>query len=90
MPNSVSARKSLRQNQLRRAANRSKRSVVRTHVKKVRAAIKAGDVQASETEFKAVQKKLDQAAAANLMHANAAARTKARLSKAIKEMKAAG
>jgi len=36
----------------------------------------------------AIKKKLDQAAAHNLIHDNAAARTKARLSKAIKELKA--
>lgn len=88
MPNSASAKKRLRQNDARRKANRSVRSTLRTQVKKVRTAIAAGDVEKSEAEYKAVQKKLDQAAASNLIHANAAARTKARLSKAIKAVKA--
>lgn len=88
MPNSVSAKKSLRQSQERRLANRSVRTTLRTQIKKVRAAIAAGDVEKSEAEFKAAQKKLDKAAAGNLIHANAAARTKSRLTKAIKGVKA--
>jgi len=88
MPNSASAKKRHRQSEDRRLANRSKRSTVRTLVKKVRAAIDSGDVAKSEAAFQAAQKKLDQAAAHNLIHDNAAARTKARLSKAIKELKA--
>ena len=89
MPNSASAKKRLRQNEARRLRNRSERSTVRTQVKKVRAAIKEGDVAKSESAFTTVQKSLDQAAAANLIHANAAARTKSRLSKAIRELKSA-
>lgn len=90
MPNSASAKKSLRQNQERRAANRSAKSTLRTQVKKVRAAIAAGDAEKCDAEFKTAQKKLDKAAASNLIHANAAARTKARLTKAIKAVKAKG
>lgn len=88
MPNSVSARKSLKQSQERRLRNRSQRSALRTQIKKVRAAISSGDVEAGEKEFRLVVKKLDQAAAKNLIHANAAARTKSRLSKALKLAKA--
>lgn len=87
MPNSASAKKRLRQNEDRRQKNRSARAAVRTQVKKVRSAVTAGEVEKSETEFKVAAKKLDQAAAKGLLHANAAARTKSRLSKAIKGIK---
>lgn len=87
MPNSASARKRLRQSQDRRVRNRAGRSEVRTHVKRVRKAIASGEVEASEAAFKTAAKKLDQAAGKGLIHANAAARTKSRLSKAIKELK---
>lgn len=90
MPNSASARKRLRQDQARRLHNRSAKASVRTQLKKVRKAIDAGEVENSEKEFQVAAKKLDQAAAKNLIHANAAARTKARLTKAIKAVKAKG
>ncbi|MCA9239830.1 MAG: 30S ribosomal protein S20 [Planctomycetales bacterium] len=87
MPNLASTKKRLRQDQVRRLRNRSAKASVRTQVKKVRQAIEAGELEKSEAEFKACVKKLDKAAAKGLLHANAAARTKSRLSKAIKGLK---
>ncbi len=89
MPNSASAKKRLRQSQSKRLHNRSIRSDVRTAIRKVRSSIEAGDVEASTSAYQAATKKLDKAAAKNVMHANTAARTKSRLSKAIKNLKAA-
>ena len=88
MPNSVSAKKRLRQSLDRRDRNRSLRSNIRNQVRKLRAAIAGGDAAASETEFRATAKKLDQAAAKRILHANAAARLKSRLSAAVKATKA--
>ena len=88
MPNSTSAKKRLRQNQAHRLRNRSIKSSVRTAIRKVRSSIEAGEVEASTTAFQAATKKLDQAAAKNVIHANTAARTKSRLSKAIKNLTA--
>lgn len=87
MPNSASAKKRLRQSIDRRARNRMVRSALRTQIKKVRTAVAAGDVSAAENEFRLAVKKLDQAAAKSVLHANAAARIKSRLSKAIKAIK---
>ena len=87
MPNSLSAKKRLRQNFKRRAQNRRIKAGVRTQVRKVRESINAGDVSASEEALRLAAKKLDQAAAKNVLHANLAARTKSRLSKAIKALK---
>ncbi len=88
MPNTISAKKRLRQNVVRRDRNRAVRSTIRTQIRKVRAAIAAGNVEESETEFLLAVKKLDRAATHNVIHANAVARTKSRLSKAIKALKA--
>lgn len=87
MPNSESAKKRLRQNEAARLRNRGARTKVRNSVKKVRVAVAAGDVEQSEAAFKDASQKLDKAASSHLIHANAAARTKSRLSKQIKELK---
>lgn len=89
MPNSAGAKKRLRQSQTRRLHNRSIRSTVRSAIRKVRSSITAGDVEASTAAFQVATKQLDQAAAKNIIHANTAARTKSRLSKAIKNLKSA-
>ena len=87
MPNSVSAKKRLRQSLDRRERNRAVRSTIRTQVKKLRSEIAAGDVAKCEAEFRVTAKKLDQAAAKKILHDNAAARLKSRLSAAIKAVK---
>ena len=87
MPNIASAKKRMRQDAVRRARNRSARSTLRTMLRKLREAIAAKNVEECQTQFRALVKKLDKAAAKNLIHANAAARTKSRLSKAIKALK---
>jgi small subunit ribosomal protein S20 len=88
MPNSPSAKKRLRQSLDRRARNRAQRSSLRSQIKKVRTTIAGGDAAACEEAFRATVKKLDQAAAKNVLHPNAAARIKSRLSSAIKAVKA--
>jgi small subunit ribosomal protein S20 len=84
MPNSTSAKKELRKSQKRRLHNRAQRSTLRTAVKRVRTAIAANDQEAAEQAFRAATKQLDQAAAKHLIHKNAAARTKSRLSRVLK------
>jgi small subunit ribosomal protein S20 len=88
MPNSVSAKKRLRQNLVRRDRNRAAKSAVKSQIRKVRDAIAAGDVKAAEAEFRLAAKRVDKAAAAGVVHANLAARLKSRLSKGIKTVKA--
>ncbi|MCR9120564.1 MAG: 30S ribosomal protein S20 [bacterium] len=84
MPNSLGAKKRLRQNVTRRDQNRSYRSAMRTQIKKVREAIEAGDIEKAQSEFKLACVSLDRAASRNIIHDNKAARTKSRLSKAIR------
>ena len=84
MPNTASAKKRMRQDAVRRLRNRSTKSTIRTQLRKIREAIAAKDLEKSQTEFRALVKKLDRAASRNVIHANAAARTKSRVSAAIK------
>ena len=88
MPSSKSAAKRLRQNIANRLRNRSIKRAVRTQCRKVREAIEAGDAELAESEFRTAAKKLDRAGARNIIHQNATARTKARLSAKIKALKA--
>jgi small subunit ribosomal protein S20 len=87
MPNSISAKKRLRQNLVRRARNRAQKSVLKSQVRKVREAITAGNIEVGETEFRLAAKRLDKAAAKGVVHANLAARVKSRLSTALKAAK---
>jgi small subunit ribosomal protein S20 len=87
MPNTASAKKRMRQDAVRRLRNRSTKSAIRTQLRKVREAIAAKDYEMSQSEFRALVKKLDRAASRNVIHANAAARTKSRVSAAIKALK---
>jgi small subunit ribosomal protein S20 len=87
MPTTKSAKKRLRQSLTRRASNRATRSVLKTHVRKVRDAVAAADAAAAGEALRVTAKKLDQAAAHGVIHANSAARLKSRLSAAIKAVK---
>jgi len=84
MPNSLSSKKRLRQSLDRRTRNRAVRSKIRSQIRKVREAIAAGDAEKCAAEFRLAVKRLDQAASKRILHPNAAARIKSRLSKAIK------
>jgi len=87
MPNTASAKKRMRQDVVRRSRNRSIKSSIRTQIRKVREAIHAKDAEKSQAEFRTLVKKIDRAAAHNVIHRNTAARTKSRLSHAIKALK---
>ena len=87
MPNTKSAKKRLRQNLVHRARNRSIKRAVRTQCRKVREAVKAGDMERAESEFRLAAKQLDRAGTKNVIHRNAAARVKSRLSAKIRALK---
>lgn len=87
MPNTKSAKKRLRQSLVRRTRNRATKSLLKTMVKKVRESIDVGDVAGGEQNLRAAAQKLDQAASRRVIHRNAAARVKSRLSAALKAAK---
>jgi small subunit ribosomal protein S20 len=88
MPNIASAKKRLRQSLVRRARNRSTKSELKTRIRKVLELAKVGDSEKTEAEFRVTVKKLDQAAAARIIHPNRASRLKSRISARLKATKA--
>jgi small subunit ribosomal protein S20 len=87
MPNIASAKKRLRQNIATRDRNRSSRSFIRNRCKNVIKSVQAGNVEDAEKLFREAVKSLDQAGAKRIIHKNAAARKKSRLSAMIRKMK---
>lgn len=83
MANTKSAEKRIRQNEERRQRNRAKRSTMRTAVKKLRAAVAAGDAATAQELLPATLQTIDKTAQKGVIHDNAAARYKSRLTKAV-------
>jgi len=79
MPNHKSAEKRVRQNENRRAINRGNRTKVRTYIKKLRTALDAGDKQKVAEILPEAISVIDKSVQKGVMHANAAARYKSRL-----------
>lgn len=86
MANSVQARKRARQAEKRRLHNVSRRSTMRTYVKKVVKLIAAGDKEGAANAYKEMLPVIDSAAGKGLIHQNKAARHKSRLNAHIKAM----
>ncbi|MBC8654487.1 30S ribosomal protein S20, partial [Providencia vermicola] len=79
MANIKSAKKRAVQAEKRRQHNASRRSMVRTFIKKVYLAIAAGDKEAAQKAFNDMQPIVDRHASKGLIHKNKAARHKANL-----------
>ena len=88
MANIKSAKKRAKQSEKHRQHNASLRSMVRTYIKKVVAAVAAGDKAQAEEAYKAAKPVIDRMADKGLIHKNKAARHKSRLSAQIKKLAA--
>ena len=88
MANSPQARKRARQAEKRRARNASARSLVRTMIKKVNAAIGKGDVDAAKAAYASAVPVIDRMADKGIIHKNKAARHKSRLHTQVKALSA--
>ena len=86
MANIKSAKKRALQSEKRRQHNASRRSMTRTFIKKVVAAIASGDKAVAQAAFAAAQPILDRMATKGLIHKNKAARHKSRLTAQIHAM----
>ncbi|SDK12255.1 MULTISPECIES: 30S ribosomal protein S20 [Ferrimonas] len=86
MANIKSAKKRAIQSEKRRQHNASRRSMLRTYLKKTVAAIAAGDKAAATEAFNAVMPILDRMATKGLIHKNKAARHKSRMAAQIKAL----
>ena len=79
MPNHKSAEKRVRQNEKRRQINRSNRTALRTSIKKLRTALAGNDTATLTELLPQTISKIDKAVQKGVMHRNAAARYKSRL-----------
>lgn len=83
MPNHKSAKKRVRQNEKRRAINRSSTSALRTQIKKLRAAVGTGDQQNAQEILNPTVAAIDKAVNKGVLHKNTAARYKSRLTSRV-------
>ena len=78
MPNHKSAEKRVRQSERRRLINRANRSRLRTAMKELRSGLEKGGKEAAELLPKTISE-IDKAVQKGVLHRNAAARQKSRL-----------
>ena len=83
MAHHASALKQERQNVKHRARNRRNVSQVKTQIKKLRAALTAGDAAAAKALLSETIGEIDRAVKKGVVHDNAAARYKSRLSRKL-------
>ena len=86
MANSKQSIKRAKQNAETYKLRHAQRSMVRTDVKAVRASIEANNPAQAKEMLNNAEKILDSSASKKVIHKNAAARTKSRLSKAVKAL----
>jgi small subunit ribosomal protein S20 len=86
--NSPQAKKRARQAEQRRKHNASLRSVVRTSIKKVIAAISSGNAEEATQAYSAAVPIIDRMADKGIIHKNKAARHKSRLCAQVKALAA--
>lgn len=83
MANIKSAKKRILTSAKRAERNKSVKSAVKTAVKKVNAAVEAGDKAAAQETLKAAERALTMAASKGVFHKNTSSRKVSRLSKAV-------
>ena len=86
MANIKSAKKRIEVAQIRNDRNKAIKSGVKTAMKKVFAAIEAGNKEAAQAELVNATKTIEMAASKGVYHKNNVARKVSRLSKAVNKM----
>lgn len=86
MANTSSAKKAVRKITRKTAINRSRRTEMRTYVRKVEEAITSGDAKAAEAAFNEAQPKVMRAAQKGILHKNTASRKVSRLAVRVKAL----
>jgi small subunit ribosomal protein S20 len=86
MANTQSAKKAARQTVRRTAANKMRRSRMRSYARKVEEAIASGDKAAAEAALKEAEPVIARTAQKGLMHRKAASRKVSRLAKRVSAM----
>ena len=85
MPNHKSAEKRMRQNEKRREINRSSRGSLRTSIKRLRTALSTGDAKSLQELLPKTVSTIDKAVQKGVLHRNAAARYKSRLTARVNQ-----
>lgn len=85
MPNHKSSEKRVRQSEKRRLVNKSNRGRLRTSIRKLRAAISEGAGEQLNTLLPATISTIDKAVQKGVLHRNAAARYKSRLTARVNQ-----
>lgn len=88
MANTPSAKKATRKIAARTEVNKSRRSRMRTFIRKVEEAITAGDHKVAVDALKAAEPEIVRAAQKGIVHANVAARKVSRLNHRVKALQA--
>jgi len=86
LANLAQSKKRARQNETCRQRNAGQRSMLRTHIKRVKYAISAGEKETATAAYKVAVPVIDRMARKGLIHGNAAARYKSRLNNHIRAM----
>ena len=84
MANTAQAKKRAKQAEKSRIRNAGQRSNLRTFIKKVLAAVKAGDKEKAQAAYKIVEPIIDSAVTKGIIHKNKASRGKSRLNSKVK------
>ena len=88
MPNHKSAEKRVRQTERRNEVNRRNRSRLRTEIKKLRTSITGKDAETSQAVLPTTVSMIDKMVAKGVLHRNAAARYKSRLTRHVTNLSA--
>jgi len=86
MANTASAKKAVRVQARKTEVNKSRRTMVRSHLRRVEDAIAAGDKDAAQTAVKTAEPAMMRAVSKGVYHKNTAARKISRLNKRVKAM----
>ncbi|MCF6460626.1 30S ribosomal protein S20 [Clostridium sp. Cult3] len=83
MANIKSAKKRIRTTEKRTAINKSRKSEIKTYIRKFDTAIENGNVEEARELLKIIDKKLKKATHKNIIHKNAASRKISHLTKKL-------
>lgn len=88
MANTSSAKKAVRKIAARTEVNKSRRSRVRTYLRKVEEAIESGKQEDAFNALRVAEPEIQRAAGRGILHKNTASRKVSRLSRRVKAMSA--
>ena len=88
MANTPSAKKAVRKIARRTEVNKSRRTRMRSFLRKLEEAIASGDKKAAEEQFRVVQPIVMKSASKGIIHKNTASRKVSRLSARVKALSA--